>query len=159
MSQLLQVFVRGGVGGASGPSAAYVFDGVDDYATIPDWTPNGLPYEITVNGVSLTVDGTRRHMYASSNNGTRAYSNATNDRLIQQYRDTNVGNIPLDSGIVTAAGTAYEVKFLATGSGGEAVFNGTSVANTTDIPAAGSPFGAVTVIASSGIVGTQLGHG
>ena len=36
----------------------YEFDGATMYATIPDWTPNGLPFEVSVEAVPLTVDGT-----------------------------------------------------------------------------------------------------
>ena len=47
------------------PGYVFQFDGTDQYATIPAWRPNGLPFEVSVNGVPLTVDATPRRLFGN----------------------------------------------------------------------------------------------
>ncbi|MCK5711829.1 MAG: hypothetical protein KAI25_03850, partial [Hyphomicrobiaceae bacterium] len=111
MSQLLQVFVRGGVGGASGPSAVYVFDGVDDYATIPPWTPNGIPFSVEASVVPLSAPPAGPEYIVTALGASRwgLWNQFGTGTLQYQYQDTAF----LGKGVgATAAsiGVAYTLK-------------------------------------------------
>lgn len=49
-----------------GSNSKFTFNGVDMYATIPDWTPLGLPYSVEVSAVPLGINLAGQNVLVSS---------------------------------------------------------------------------------------------
>lgn len=79
----------GALGLEVGDTWFYEFDGSTMYATIPDWTPNGLPFEVSVEAIPLTVDGTVQRLYGTTGIGPYAELQASTNVPRPVFRNTS----------------------------------------------------------------------
>jgi len=100
----------------------YRFDGSTMYATIPDWTPNGLPFEVSVEAVPLTLDGTARRIESGTVFGI--YLAAGTNAVTAAFLDTALA-VQTVTGPVAVVGQSLSVRLSATASGTTLTVNGT----------------------------------
>lgn len=94
----------------------YEFDGATMYATIPDWTPNGLPFEVSVEAVPLTVDANGRTILSHATSSSRYVRSISN--AIQERWENLASAFPiLSANSAIAQGAPVEVESANTASG------------------------------------------
>lgn len=135
------------------PNYVYEFDGATMYATIPRWTPNGLPFSVSVNGVVLTVGG-NTYLNGDNEYGLRITGESV-PRTALYYTDPAGSNTNLIVNDTSVAGVATDNLASFTGAGAEFTVNGTMVSN-------GTPSGitrGVDIIGAYNTAGTNSFHG
>jgi hypothetical protein len=85
------------------PGPSYTFDGLAMYAAMLAWIPNGLPFDVSVEGTLLTVDLTNRRLLSAAGNVPGyLYNQATTD-LRMNYAALDAAVTPLAMGTVVAS--------------------------------------------------------
>ena len=108
-------------------ASRYTFNGTDMHATIPDWTPLGLPWSRSLSCIPETVDGTVRHIDGGATHGIFiSAANAVSATFIDVDGSTvrtitgptAVVDVQLDIGLsATATDTILTVNGAPTASG------------------------------------------
>lgn len=143
--------------GGGGALYRYTFDGVDQYATIPDWTPNGLPFSVEIKAAPMAVDGLEHRLW-SGDAVLPAGRITTTDRWGFRYTDVTGTARNLSSASLGAiAGQVANVLWNNTASNSQIRVDGEGVGNTNI--AKSSSADPISLIGAGTSAPAQLWHG
>ena len=98
----------------------YEFNGTNMYATMPEWTPLGLPFEVSVEAVPLTVDDSFPVLVAGNDPDPQMFISTAPNHLIASRALGSDGTtvVNMNSGVPGAVvGTPYKITKEVTGAG------------------------------------------